>query len=44
MKNNAISDIIKKIDVINVFINKSKSNVNKDLLIDDFTFKMLGDD
>lgn len=44
MKNNSISDIIKKIDVINVFINKSKSNVNKDLLIDDFVFKMLGDD
>ena len=44
MKNNAISDIIKKIDVINLFINKYRSNVNKDLLIDDFTFKMLGDD
>ena len=44
MKNNTINDIIKKIDVINLFINKSGSNVNKDLLIDDFTFKMLGDD
>ena len=44
MKNNTIGDIIKKINIINLFINKSKSNVNKDLLIDDFTFKMLGDD
>jgi hypothetical protein len=44
MKNNTISDIIKKIDIINLFINKSKSNANKDLLIDEFTFKMLGDD
>ena len=44
MKNNTINDIIRKIDVINLFINKSGSNVNKDLLIDDFTFKMLGDD
>ena len=44
MKNNTIGDIIKKINIINLFINKSKSNVNKDLLIDDFTFKMLVDD
>lgn len=44
MKKNEISDIIKKIDVINLFINVSKSNVNKDLLIDNFIFKMLGDD
>lgn len=44
MKNTTISDIIKKIDVINSFLNKSKSNTNKDLLIDDFTIKMLGDD
>lgn len=44
MKKNKISDIIKKINVINSFINMSKTNVNKDLLIDNFVFKMLGDD
>ena len=44
MKNNSINVIINKINLINLFINKCNTNVNKDLLIDDFIFKMTGDD
>ena len=44
MKNNSINVIIDKINLINLFINKCNTNVNKDLLIDDFIFKMTGDD
>ena len=42
MKNNEISDIIWKIDLINQFIEMNKFNVNKELFIDKFIIMMGG--
>ncbi len=36
------NDIIKKIDIINQFLENNKFNVNKDLFIDDFIIKFIG--
>lgn len=41
-KKNELSDIIKKIDVINQFLEKSNINVNKDLFIDNFIITFNG--